>query len=102
MTIGKHLATFNVFREPDGLYITIADARGVQDELGESGAPLRLCAMPALRSALKQMDIRDAQRIEARSDETQKAVQPEGREPDGEADASSLNNLRSDEARDGD
>lgn len=77
MTIGKHLATFNVFREPDGLYVTIADARGVRDELGESGAPLHLCAMAALRSAMQQMDAR------ARS----------------EADA---HNLRSDEARDGD
>jgi hypothetical protein len=56
--IGKHLATFNVFREPDGLYITIADASGVRDELGQSGAPLRLCAMNALRSALWQMDER--------------------------------------------
>lgn len=56
--IGKHLATFNVFREPDGLYITIADARGVREELGESGAPLHLCAMNALREALRQMDQR--------------------------------------------
>jgi hypothetical protein len=56
--IGKHLATFNVFREEDGLYITIADARGVREELGESGAPLGLCAMNALREALRQMDKR--------------------------------------------
>ena len=29
--IGKHLATFNLFRERDGIYVTIADAGGVVD-----------------------------------------------------------------------
>jgi len=53
MAIGKHLATFNLFRESDGsLAVTIADARGVIDELNRSGAPVHLCAMTALRSAL--------------------------------------------------
>jgi hypothetical protein len=56
--IGKHLATFNVFREPDGLYVTCADARGVADEIRGSGAPIHLCAMNALREALRQMDER--------------------------------------------
>lgn len=51
--IGKHLATFNLFREADySLRITIADARGVKDELGDSGAPLHLCAMNALYAAI--------------------------------------------------
>jgi hypothetical protein len=51
-SIGRHLATFNVFREADhSLHVTIADARGVREELGESGAPLHLCAMNALRAA---------------------------------------------------
>ena len=54
--IGKHLATFNLFREDDGLYITIADASGVRDELNGSGAPLYLCTMTALREALRQHD----------------------------------------------
>lgn len=53
MDIGKHLATFNLFREGDGsLAVTIAEARGVIEELGESGAPPHLCAMNALRAAL--------------------------------------------------
>ncbi len=56
--IGKHLATFNLFRETNGLYITIADATGVRSELGQSGAPLWLCAFNALRVALTQMDRR--------------------------------------------
>jgi hypothetical protein len=60
MKLGKHLATFNLFREEDGLYVTIADARGVREELGESGAPLQLCAMSALREALRQMQERTA------------------------------------------
>lgn len=48
----KHLATFNLFREPDkSLHVTIAEANGVRSELGASGAPLHLCAMNALRSA---------------------------------------------------
>ena len=53
--IGKHLATFNLFRENDGsLHVTIAEARGVKEELGESNAPLHLCAMTALRAALQK------------------------------------------------
>ncbi len=56
--IGKHLATFSLFREPDGLYITIADASGVREELGVSNAPLHPCAMNALREAMRQMDAR--------------------------------------------
>lgn len=52
-SIGRHLATFNLFREADGsLHVTIAEANGVREELGGSGAPLALCAMSALRSAL--------------------------------------------------
>ena len=51
--IGRHLATFNLFREPDGsLAVTIGEARGVAEELNGSGAPLALCAMTALRAAL--------------------------------------------------
>ena len=50
--IGKHLATFNLFREADNsIHVTIAEARGVAEELGGSGAPLYLCAMTALRAA---------------------------------------------------
>ena len=52
-TIGRHLASFNLFRESDGsLAVTIAEARGVAEELNGSGAPLALCAMAALRAAL--------------------------------------------------
>jgi hypothetical protein len=51
--IGRHLATFNLFREPDGsLAITVADASGVIAELNGSGAPVYLCTMNALRAAL--------------------------------------------------
>jgi hypothetical protein len=54
VSIGKHLATFNLFREADhSIHVTIADARGVQNELGNSGAPLHLCAMNALRQAVE-------------------------------------------------
>jgi hypothetical protein len=56
--IGKHLATFNLFREEGGLYVTIADARGVRDELNGSSAPLHLCTMNALREAMRQMEER--------------------------------------------
>lgn len=53
MTIGKHLATFNLFREADhSLQITIVGAPGVREELGDSGAPLHLCAMSALYAAV--------------------------------------------------
>lgn len=53
-SIGKHLATFNLFREADhSIHVTIADARGVRAELGDSGAPLYLCAMNALRAAVE-------------------------------------------------
>lgn len=49
----RHLATFNLWRNADNsLGVTIAEARGVNDELGESGAPLHLCAMNALRAAV--------------------------------------------------
>jgi hypothetical protein len=52
--IGKHLATFNLFREADySLHVTIAEASGVRNELGASGAPLHLCAMQALRAAVE-------------------------------------------------
>lgn len=53
----KHLATFNMFREPDGqLYVTIAEARGVQDELGISAGavPLHIPVMNALFEAVRQ------------------------------------------------
>lgn len=51
--LAKHLATFNLFRESDNsLHVTIAEARGVREELGDSCAPLHLCAMNALRAAL--------------------------------------------------
>jgi hypothetical protein len=56
-SIGRHLATFNLFREADGsLQVTIADAAGVRAELNGSGAPLHLCAMNALRAALAGAD----------------------------------------------
>lgn len=49
----RHLATFNLWRNADNsLGVTIAEARGVRDELGDSGAPLHLCAMNALRAAV--------------------------------------------------
>lgn len=52
--IGRHLATFNLFREADNsLQVTVADANGVKAELNGSGAPLHLCAMNALRAALR-------------------------------------------------
>lgn len=55
--LGKHLANFNLFREIDGsLHVTIASAEGVREELGDSGAPLAMCAMNALRSALEVQD----------------------------------------------
>ena len=55
--LARHLATFNLFREADNsLHVTIADARGVMTELGDSGAPLHLCAMNALRAALTAPD----------------------------------------------
>ncbi len=58
--IGKHLATFNVFREGDGsLWITCADAGGVADEIRGSGAPVHLCAMNALYAAVDQMRQRE-------------------------------------------
>jgi hypothetical protein len=57
--IGRHLATFNVFREHDGsLWVTCAGAEGVKAELNGSAAPLHLCAMNALREAMRQMDER--------------------------------------------
>lgn len=62
MELGKHLGTFNLFREPDGsLWITCAEADGVREELGDSNAPLGLCAMNALYSAADAMRRRQRQ-----------------------------------------
>lgn len=62
-TIGKHLGTFNLFRESDNsLWITIADARGVKEELGGSSAPLHLCAMNALYAAVDAMRARQTEK----------------------------------------
>lgn len=59
LTMGKHLATFNVFREADGsLWITCADATGVKSELGEAKLPLHMMAMKALFEAVRQMQER--------------------------------------------
>ena len=54
MTIGRHLATFNLFREQDGsLHVTVESAQGVIAETsGSGGVPPALLAMQALRAAL--------------------------------------------------
>jgi hypothetical protein len=50
--IGSH--PYNSLREADNsLHVTVADAAGVKAELNGSGAPLHLCAMSALRAALR-------------------------------------------------
>lgn len=52
--IARHLATINLWREASGaIHVTFAEAEGVRAELGESGAPLGLCAMNALRAAIE-------------------------------------------------
>lgn len=52
--IGKHLATINLWREADNsIHVTFAEAAGVREELGDSGAPLHLCALNALRAAVE-------------------------------------------------
>lgn len=52
--LGKFLASFNLFRESDNsIHVTVASATGVREELGDSGAPLHLCAMNALRAAVE-------------------------------------------------
>ncbi len=51
--IGKHLATINLWREADNsIHVTIAEAQGVRDEIGEN-APLYLCTLSALRTAVE-------------------------------------------------
>ena len=68
MSDARHLGTFNLFREPDGsLWITIAEAKGVQQELGmASGAvPLHIMAMRALEEAVSQAQIRRFNEIPA-------------------------------------
>lgn len=54
--IGRHLATFNLFREGDGsLHITVADAHGVKMELGPSQLPVYPMAMKALIEAVRHL-----------------------------------------------
>lgn len=59
--MSDHLATFNLFREQDGaLYITIVEARGVQEELGLAAGelPLYVMALKALFEAVDQTKAR--------------------------------------------
>ena len=60
MDIGKHLGTFNLFRENDGtLWVTCAGAQGVREELGESWeGPTHTMAMLALYEGVRQMQER--------------------------------------------
>lgn len=59
--LAKHLATVNLWRNPDNsLSVTFAEANGVADEIGGSGAPLHLCAMTALRAAVIGDDLAQA------------------------------------------
>lgn len=59
--IGKHLATFNVFRENDGsLHITVVEAKGVRKELHPDNVlPLHPFAISALYEAVEQKKKRD-------------------------------------------
>lgn len=62
--LGKHLATYSLFREAGGsLYVTVQSAPGVKDELGQTNLPLHPMALRALYDGVRQMREREVEAL---------------------------------------